>query len=239
MALNLDVALVEMTPPFLHWQTQNLSLIYRGKIGGKQDSTYGGDVGFRGRGLPYWEGSMEVAPGDRGSLLDTSRTESLLAKIQRPNAIFACPILRGTENLWTFRATSAMAAGEVDLDPTACADNLTISIDAVEQPNTYQVTPTVNLATPNADLTNIKFNVTQGAYISVGGFLYMITSSSDFDTATIDIEPKKGILELVANATMQWRLPYLAARIPQGFNVEMPRFGPFAGPWNFNFEEAN
>ena len=34
----------------------------------------------------------------------------------------------------------------------------------------------------------------------------MVTADSDYDTDTIQVEPKKGILDLVANAEMNWRL---------------------------------
>ena len=58
MAATINIVLAEMLLPELHWTTQNLSPIYRGKIGGKEDSQSGSDPGFRGRGLPFWKGSI-------------------------------------------------------------------------------------------------------------------------------------------------------------------------------------
>ena len=239
MALSLDVSLASMISPLVHYQTQNLTLDYSGKIGGKEDSVYGNDIGFRGRGLPFWRGTVEIAPSDRGSLVDTSIIESVLMRIQRPGAVFACPIIRETDRLWQFQADKTGQTTKYPIDSQLCNGTLSLTANAVEKANTYSLMANVSLATPDATLSNLEFAVLTGAYVSVGGFLYMITASNVFGTAISDIEPKKGLAELTMGAELDWRLPWIAARIPQGYSIQMPRYGSTAGPWSFEFEEAN
>ena len=238
MPVSVDITLAEMLAPGGLYTTQRMTT-RQPAVGGRQVSNLGRDQPVRARGVPSWKGTNALAAGDRASYRTTGQIEALLMRMMRPGIKFANPIIRpNMARLWAFRGDRA--GDTVVLDSQLCNSYLTASADAtVAADGTYSVGVDVTLRQADATLSDLEVTVQPGALCSAGGKLFMVTRPVDWGTELRGLEPLRGIGELADDARIEWLAPWLACRLPVDTSIDMPRAGASAGPYAYEWEEAD
>ena len=237
MPVLVDISYAEMTSARLNYSTQRLTPMI-GRIGGYDGSDFNRDRGVAEQGGKIFRGSNTVMLGDRGSVEDSAYVESLLMRMLNPGYKFACPVLRPNDaELWTF--TAIRNGVRVPLDRDLVADSLDIVTGGVNTADGYTATVRANLKTPNAALTSLQVSAAAGALCSVGGKLFMVTDASQGGLQVIrGLLPRRALSEITSGAKLDWRNPWIGARIPPRATVTYSRSGSNAGPWNYEWEEV-
>ena len=237
MAVSLNISIAEMLSQGVEYSTQSLRLQYPAQTGGRSVSNYGHDVSVLNAGVGYWSGSLSIAAGDRSSMLDTGKTESLLLRLQDHTKTFACPIIRNTDQMIEFRGTRA--SQQVTLDNDLFEDYFTATSVGSEASNgSVAISYSVNQKVNDATLSGLVAVIPQGCYLSIDGLLFMTTADNQ-STALTGLLPNKQLSRLTSGSRIYWKNPWIVARIVPGYSTDLLRYGPSAGPWSINWEEAS
>ena len=238
MAVSVDIPIAEMLSASVDYFAQNVRLSFPAQIGGRGLSTYGQDTrGVLNVGTSFWSGTLSISQNDRAGLAETGETESLLVRMQNHSNTWACPIIRNTDKLVTFRAIKNSQPITVDSD--LFEDYLNITTAGTEHVNgnvTLVAAPVLKVADPT--LSNIVAIIPQGCYLSVDGLLLMNVIENSTTTYT-GLTPTKDLSRIIVGEKLYWKNPWIIARIPTGQVINMQRTNVMAGPWSVNWEEAS
>ena len=236
MPVAVDISLAEMTSAALLYETQRLTLVEK-REGGHGNSGYGFDRGVLKQGVAYFRGSNSIVLGDRASVVTTALVESLLVRMSWPGIKFACPVQRPNDDqLWSFSGTRA--AQTVTLDSALFEGYLTVTAAGTVTSDGYRAAVSPVLKSSDPTLSNLRVAVRAGAPCSAGGKLFFVTQ--DVTGGPLNgLLPTRGLAELPAGARIEWRAPWLGARLMTNATVTLSRQGALAGPWSFDFEEAD
>ena len=236
MAISVDISQAEMLSPNVNYSTQNLRASFPGQKGGRNLSNYGQNVGVLKSGIGFWSGTLGIAQSDRAGRLDTGKVESILIRIQNHTKTFACPIIRDTDKNISFRGVRN--SQPVDLDNDLFEDYLTATtVGSTATDGSVTISYSINLKTADPTLSNIVAIIPEGCYISINGLLFLTTKLNNTTTLS-GLYPNKDLTRLAIGEKIDWKNPWIAARVTPGFSIEMMRIGAMAGPWSINWEEA-
>lgn len=237
MPVDVQIDLAEMTSAGLLYETQRLTLVEL-RQGGRDGSGYGFDRGTLKQGVAYFRGSNSIVMGDRASVAHTALVESLLVRMSWPGIKFACPIQRPNDSdLWSF---SGVRSGQrMALDNDLIADDLDVTTSGAPTNDGYRVTVAPRLKVADPTLSALRVSVDAGAPCSAGGKLFLATQATADSSLIEGLLPLRGVGELASGAKVAWRSPWLASRLPASATVTLSRAGVMAGPWSFEFEEAD
>ena len=237
MPVSVNISLTEMTSAGLQYDTQRLTLV-EPRQGGRDDSGYGFDRGVLGQGVGYFRGTNSLALGDRASVEDTALVESLLVRMSWAGTKFACPIQRPNDGqLWSF--DGVRNSQRIDLDADLFEGYLNVTAAGTLTNDGFRVTVVPVLKQSDPTLSGLRVSVAAGAPCSAGGKLFIVTRAADGATVLNGLLPVRALAELAVGARIEWRQPWLAARLSTDATVTLSRSGSMAGPWSYDFQEAD